>query len=261
MVGAIAGDIIGSVFEFNNIKHKDFPLFCDESHITDDSVLTIALADAILRDVDYGALMKQYYLHYPNASYGMRFHVWASSQSNKPYNSFGNGAAMRISPVAYAYDTLEEVLQKAEHFTAVTHDHPEGLKGAKATAAAIFLARSGASKREIRRYTEDVFRYDLSGTLEEIRPSYQFDETCQGTVPQAIIAFLESEDFEDAIRNAISLGGDSDTLACITGSIAEAFYRGVPSDIAENALLKLDKSLLSITREFSLRYLHHNSRA
>lgn len=249
MIGALTGDIVGSVYEWNNIKSKDFLLFSPRCFFTDDSVLTVALADAILHQRDYGETMREYYRRYPNAGYGGMFHGWASSQQPEPYNSFGNGAAMRISPVGFAFQSLDEVLSKAKQFTEVTHNHPEGIKGAQSVAAAIFLARTGSSKEEIKSYVEQTFGYDLSATCDDIRPSYHFDVTCQGTVPQAFAAFLESTDFEDAIRNAISLGGDSDTLACITGGIAEALY-GVPDDISSKVLSILDDDLRKITQKF-----------
>lgn len=249
MIGAIAGDIIGSVYEWENIKSKQFDLFHPFCMFTDDSVLTVALADAILNDIDYTLLLKSYYRRYPDAGFGGVFDIWARSDSNEPYNSWGNGAAMRISPVGFAFNSLEEVLAKAEQYTAVTHSHPEGVKGGQATAASIFLARTGSAKAEIKTYVTTTFGYDLSKTLDEIRPTYQFNESCQGTVPQAITAFLESTDFEDAIRNAISLGGDSDTLACITGGIAQAFY-GVPQFIADRAMELLDDDLRGVTTAF-----------
>ncbi len=255
MIGAIAGDIIGSVYEWNRIKTKDFELFSADCYFTDDTVLTVALADAILHDKDYGLTMKSYYRRYPDAGYGGSFHRWARSREGNPYNSWGNGAAMRISPVGFAFKSLEEVLGKAKRYTEITHNHPEGIKGAQAAASAIFLGRTGKTKRGIRDFIERSFGYNLSVTLDEIKPTYGFDESCQGTVPQAIIAFLESEDFEDAIRNAISLGGDSDTLACITGGIAQAFYGGVPEFVVRKAMGVLDEDLKRITSEFIEAYL------
>ncbi len=254
MLGAIAGDIIGSVYEWDNIKTKEFPLFSPRCFFTDDSILTIALADSLLTGASYTANMKKFYRLYPDGGYGGSFHHWAQSPSSSPYNSWGNGAAMRISPVGFAYDDLATVLQKAEEYTAVTHNHPEGIKGGQATAAAIFLARSGRSKEEIRAYIESTFDYDLHRTVDEIRPGYKFTESCQETVPQAIRAFIDSTSFEDAIRNAISLGGDSDTLACITGGIAQAFYQGVPAEIAARVYEFLDEWLGDITRRFMTRY-------
>lgn len=250
MIGAIAGDIIGSVYEWDNIKTKEFELFHPECFFTDDTVLTIALADAILNGLDYASVMKSYYQKYPDAGYGGMFHRWAQSEESQPYNSWGNGAAMRISPVGFAFDTLEEVLAKARQYTEGTHNHPEGIKGAQAVAAAIFLARTGESKAEIKEYVTVTFGYDLSKSLDAIRPTYQFNESCQETVPQALTAFLESDDFEDAIRNAISLGGDSDTLACITGGISEAFYGGVPDLIIVRVMELLDDDLRTTTSAF-----------
>lgn len=249
MIGAIAGDIIGSIYEFDNIRTKDFPLFQKRCYFTDDSVCTIALADAILHDLDYTDLLKKYFKLYPNSGFGGYFYRWASSDDRQPYYSFGNGAAMRISPVGYAFDTLEEVLEKARTYTSVTHNHPEGIKGAQATATCIFLARNKKTKNEIKDYVTRELGYDLSRTCDEIRPKYKFNETCQETVPQAITSYLESTGYEDAIRNAISLGGDSDTLACITGGIAQAEY-GVPDDIQANVYGYLDERLAAITREF-----------
>ncbi len=254
MLGAIAGDIIGSVYEWHNIKTTEFELFSSGCRFTDDTVLTVALADAILSGADYAEKMKEYFHRYPNAGYGGRFADWALSHPSFPYNSWGNGAAMRISPVGYAYDTLKETLSKAEFFTEVTHNHPEGIKGGCATTAAIFLARTGKAKAEIKAFINDTFDYDLTRTVDEIRPGYHFDVSCQGTVPQAITAFLESTDFEDAIRKAISLGGDSDTLACITGGIAQAFYGGVPGFISEKVYTILDEPMGKTTKQFMERY-------
>ncbi len=254
MIGAIAGDIIGSVYEWANIKTKDFPIFADRCIFTDDSILTIALADTILTGTPYAENLKTFYRWYPDGGYGGSFHRWARSRHSEPYNSWGNGAAMRISPVGYVFDDLETVLAEAEEYTAVTHDHPEGIKGGQSVAAAIFLAKSGKSKAEIRQYIETQFDYDLSRHVDDIRPTYTFDVSSQGTVPQAIRAFLDSTDFEDAIRTAISLGGDSDTLACITGGIAQAFYRGVPPLIQTKVYSILDNRLASITRAFMEKY-------
>ena len=231
MLGAIIGDIVGSVYEWNNIKTKEFPLFSEKCHFTDDTVMTIAVADAILNGAtpdDFIDSFSRFGSLYPDADFGGSFRKWLMSRHKAPYNSWGNGSAMRVSPCAWFADSLEEAEKLAEISAAVTHNHPEGIKGAKATAAAIYLARVGRTKPEIKDYIETIYGYDLNRTLDEIRPSYSFDESCQGTVPEAIIAFLESKGFEDAIRNAISLGGDSDTLAAITGSIAEAAY-GIPT--------------------------------
>lgn len=254
MLGAIVGDIVGSVYEFNNIKTMEFPLFCEDCHFTDDSILTIALAETILKDLDYVATMKQYYVRFPYGGYGGSFLRWVRSNDNTPYNSWGNGAAMRISPVGFAFDSLDAALAKAKKYTEVTHNHPEGIAGAQATAAAVFLARTGSSKEEIRRYVSENFQYNLQRTCDEIRPYYAFNESCRGTVPEAIIAFLDSADYENAIRLAVSLGGDSDTLACITGGIAEAFYGGVPKEIANEAMTFLAEPLRVTTEEFAAKY-------
>jgi ADP-ribosylglycohydrolase len=250
MIGAIAGDIIGSVYEWNNIKTKDFELFSDKCFFTDDSILTIALADSILSGRPYVDNLKAFYHWYPDGGYGGSFQRWAQSPDSQPYNSWGNGAAMRISPVGYAYHDLATVLQKAKEFTEITHNHPEGIKGGQATAAAIFLARTGESKIAIQDYIENHFHYDLSRHVDEIRPTFKFDESCQGTVPQALRAFLDSTDFEDAIRTAVSLGGDSDTVACITGGVAQAFYGAVPETIQEKVYSILDDRLGQIARRF-----------
>lgn len=278
MMGAIVGDIVGSVYEWHNIKTKDFELFRPDGFFTDDTVMTCAVAQAIMdggRREDFIDNMKKFGRMYPDAGYGARFGTWLFSQDDKPYNSFGNGSAMRVSPCAWVMDCgfLARTGMwpaNASALTAlsaeVTHNHPEGIKGAVATADAIFLCRyyfggyrgefeapiggdSEACKRRIRDHIEQNYGYDLSGTLDEIRPGYRFNETCQETVPQAMIAFLESTDFEDAIRNAISLGGDSDTLAAITGSIAEAAY-GIPDWIRERALSYLDAPLKGVVERW-----------
>jgi len=254
MLGAITGDIIGSIYEFGNIKTTDFPLFNFRCRFTDDTVLTVALADAILHRQDYAETMKRYFQMYPSAGYGESFYNWAVNKDAKPYNSWGNGAAMRISPAGYAFSSLGEVLAKAKEYTEITHNHPEGIRGALATASAIFLARTGNTKAQIKEYIAEHFHYNLDRTCDDIRPQYTFDVSCQGTVPQAIVAFLDSHNFEHAIRLAISLGGDSDTLACITGGIAAAFYGGVPPEIAEKALSILDEPLRDITLQFTQQY-------
>jgi ADP-ribosylglycohydrolase len=254
MIGAIAGDIIGSVHEFVVTKTTDFVLFHPDCRFTDDTVLTVAVADCLLSKKPYVSAFHHYYRQYPHAGYGMRFFYWAESENTDPYMSFGNGSAMRVSSVGWAFETLDEVLGEAKRTAEPTHNHPEGIKGAQATAAAIFLARQGKSKQEIRASIASLTGYNLDRRLDDIRPSYIFDETCQGTVPEALIAFLESENYEDAVRKAISLGGDADTLACITGSIAEAFYGGVPEPIKQRALERLDSHLRSVVIEFSRRY-------
>jgi ADP-ribosylglycohydrolase len=254
MLGAIAGDVIGSVHEGARTKTKTFPLFTPHSRYTDDTVLTVAVADCLLHRRDYIDAFHDYFDAYPNAGYGGSFIWWASSRRREPYNSWGNGSAMRVSPVAYAGTTLEEVLQEAKRSALVTHNHEQGIRGAQATAAAVFLARTGSSKEQIRRYTEETFGYFLDETLTDLRPTYPFDVSCQGSVPQSIIAFLESDGYEDAVRNAISLGGDADTMACIAGAIAEAFYGGVPEEIRLWTLAALDERLRGVVEEFVERF-------
>lgn len=251
MIGAIAGDIIGSVYEWNNIKTTAFELFVSRSTFTDDTVLTTAVADSILKKIDYAAALKAYGRRYPHAGYGGMFMKWILSEKSQPYNSFGNGSAMRVSPVGFAFDSIEDVLYEAKRSAVVTHNHPEGIKGAEAIAAAIFFARKNHDKNEIKKYIIDNFDYNLDQTLEEIRPFYRFDVSCQGSVPQAIIAFLESDNFEDAIRKAVSIGGDSDTIACITGGIAQAYYNGVPPAIVAKVREILPDELMEVVDRFN----------
>lgn len=266
MMGAIIGDIVGSVYEWHNIKIKEFPLFRDDCFFTDDTVMTIAVAEALMnggeRD-DFIDTMKKYGRMYPNAGYGGQFGAWLFFDSREPYHSWGNGSAMRVSPVGFwvepSWDltaTACGINTYATRSAEVTHDHPEGIKGACAVADAIMLMRYrrkdgqiAEGKERLREMMETKYGYDLSRTLDEIRPGYSFNESCQGTVPQAITAFLESTDFEDAIRNAISLGGDSDTLAAITGSIAEAAY-GIPQWICDKAWEYLDEPLRDVLRRW-----------
>ena len=252
MLGAILGDIVGSPFEFdhNNYKHKDFPLLSEKSHFTDDTVMTVAVARGLMAGqgnaqktfAEVQHEMQYWGRKYPDAGYGGMFGQWLYAEHSEPYGSFGNGSAMRVAAAGWLFDTLDKTLEMAKATAEVTHNHPEGIKGAQATAAAIFLARTGHSKPEIRQYVEQTFGYDLSRTCDEIRPYYCHVETCQQTVPEAIIAFLESNSFEDALRNAVSLGGDSDTLACITGGIAEAFY-GMPQELRAETLKRLPEDL------------------
>lgn len=259
MYGAILGDMIGAPYEFDRgDKTKDFPLFSKHSEFTDDSVMTIAVADALMdplaRDDDTvrEAVIKAMQIwgkRYPHAGYGMRFIGWLHSSDPQPYNSYGNGSAMRVSAAGWLYDTLEETRHAAKLTAEVTHNHPEGIKGAEATAAAIFLARTGSSKDEIRDYIVREFGYNLSRTCDEIRPSYHHVESCQETVPEAITAFLEGTDFEDVIRTAVSLGGDCDTLTCISGSIAEAYF-GVPEELQEECRNRLANDLLQVVDRF-----------
>jgi len=230
MLGAIFGDITGSIYEFNNIKTTDFELYHPSMTFTDDSILTVAVADWLMGESRTKealvAKLKEYVRRYPHpmGGYGARFNTWANSHRPEPYNSWGNGSAMRVAAVGWAFDTLDKTEEVAQLTAEVTHNHPEGIKGAQATAAAVFMARKGASKAAIKDYVESRYGYDLSRSCDEIRPAYRFNESCRETVPEAIVAFLDSTDFESAIRLAVSLGGDSDTLACITGGIAEAFY-------------------------------------
>ena len=237
MLGAIVGDIVGSVYEFDNHKSKDFPLFQGHSKLTDDTILTIATAHALMTDFDFASKYREYGRTY-ESSYGRTFFKWIHEFIEGPYNSFGNGSAMRVSPVAWFYDDESRVAETAKATAEVTHDHPEGIKGAQATALAILWARQGVPRNRIRRNLEAQFDYDTSVTVDELRESYQYNETCQKTVPEAFRCFYEARDFEDAIRNAISIGGDSDTLAAITGSFAEARW-GVPTEIRREAIQRL----------------------
>lgn len=278
MLGAIIGDIAGSVYEWNNIKTKQFPLFREDCRFTDDTVMTCAVAEAVMKGGekdDFIDAMKKYGRMYPNAGYGGRFRQWLVSDSREPINSFGNGSAMRVSPCAWIMDcgfcartgmwptTARGIARLSAE---VTHNHPEGIKGAMAVTDAIFMSRyyfggycgdyeepidkdPKECKKRIKDHIEQTYGYDLSRTLDEIRPTYQFNATCQGSVPEAIIAFLESTDFEDAVRNAISLGGDSDTIAAIAGSIAEAAY-GIPETIKTKALSYLDEPLKEVVRQW-----------
>lgn len=254
MIGAIAGDIIGSVHEGAGTKTLNFPLFHRHCRFTDDSVLTVASAACLLDGGDYTDYYHDYFHAWPDAGFGGNFFQWAAARDRQPYYSYGNGAAMRVSPVGFACGTLEEVLRQAERSAAVSHDHPEGIRGAQATATAIFLARQGEEKTAIRARLEELFDYDLGRTLDEIRPRYRFDVSCQGSVPESIIAFLEADDYESTIRNAISLGGDADTMACIAGGIAEAWYGGVPAEIRTDALERLDPRLRAVTERFVDRH-------
>ena len=254
MLGAIAGDIIGSPYERRPHTSTDFPLFGPDSTFTDDTVLTAAIAHSILTGCDYREALLDFANRYPHRGYGGRFKNWVRLGGPGPYNSLGNGSAMRVSPVGFAFDSLEEVLREARRSAAVTHDHPEGIKGAQATATAVFLARTGSTRDQIRQSIEEIVGYDLSTPIDEIRPTYRFDVTCQGSVPQAIICFLQSSDFEDAVRKAVSLGGDSDTQAAIAGGIAQAFYGGVPVPIAAAAMARLDDHLRSVVTQFRQKY-------
>lgn len=250
MIGAIIGDVIGSVYETYSTKTKDFTLFTNRSRFTDDTVLTIAIADCVLHNKNYADTLKTYARAYPKKRYGASFINWFLQDDALPYNSYGNGSAMRVSPIGFYYKDLAIVLEQSKKSAEVTHNHAEGIKGAQAVASSVFLAKTGKSKEDIKGYIENTFGYNLSRKLEEIRPTYQFDITCQGSVPESIIAFLESENFEDAIRNAISLGGDSDTMACIAGGIAEAFYKDIPHYLVEQTHSRLNEDFLNILTAF-----------
>lgn len=254
MLGAIAGDIIGSIYEGTPIKTTDFPLFSPLCRFTDDTVLTVATAEALLKDPGYATVYRTYGRRYPNAGYGGTFIHWIFDDQAGPYHSWGNGSAMRVSPVGWAGDTIETVLAEAERSAAVTHNHPEGIKGAQATALAVYLARTGHDKRTLKQEIEQRFGYNLSRRLADIRPGYRFDVSCQGSVPEAIIAFLEAADVEEAIRLAISLGGDSDTLACIAGGIAEAYFGPLPTSLATEVHRRLPAELLAVVEAFAAKY-------
>ncbi len=252
MIGAIAGDMIGSPYESCPIKHTDFDLIV--SVFTDDTVLTVAVAYAILNDADITSSLKIFAERYHHLPYGGGFKKWIRSCRNKPYNSFGNGAAMRVSPVGFAFESVEDVLHQAKRTAEVTHNHQEGIKGAQSTALAVYLARTGEGKQTIRREIADRFCYDLNRTVDEIRPGYKFDVSCQGSVPESMIAFLDSDSYEDAVRKAISLGGDADTMACIAGGIAQAYYKKIPEKIVNEVINKLPADLMQIVNEFNVKY-------
>lgn len=278
MLGAIIGDTIGSVYEFNNIKTTQFPLFDPRSNYTDDSILTMAVAQWLLTDPQHGMdSLETIFLDFakkypcPMGGYGGGFSRWlfhperlsdydgnGTLQGKRhPYNSYGNGAAMRCSANGWMFDTLEETEHVAGLSAAITHSHPEGIKGVQSTAAAIFMARNGKSKEEIREYISAKYGYNLNRTCNEIRPVYDWDSSCQGTVPEAMVAFLDSTDFESAIRLAVSLGGDSDTLACITGGIAEAFYKKIPNGMALKIWSLLPDDFKAILKEIEQRSAYH----
>ncbi len=261
MLGAIAGDVIGSVFEGSGVKTSDFPLFSAHSTFTDDTVLTVAVAAAILEKKEYGWCLREFGCRYPGRGYGGFFQEWLADESVGPYNSWGNGSAMRVCPVGWAFQTVDEVLLEARRSAAVTHDHPEGIRGAQATALATHMACEGAGKTEIRREITERFGYDLDRKVEDIRPNYRFDVSCQGSVPESIICFLDSADVEDAIRKAISLGGDADTMACITGGIAEAHYGQVPHSMELEVRKRLTPDLLQVVDRFRTRYCAGGRRA
>lgn len=254
MLGAITGDIVGSIYESAQIKTETFELFHEHCTFTDDTVMTAAVADATLNNLSYASNMQKWGRKYPNAGYGISFYHWLFSKDPKPYNSWGNGAAMKVSPIGFAFLTIDEVKREAEKSAVVSHNHPEGIKGAQATAAAVYYARFYKDKEKIRRLIQDEFGYDLNRTVDEIRKDYHFYVSCQESVPEAIIAFLDSESFEDAIRKAVSLGGDSDTQACIAGGIAEAYYGYVPLEIEKKTRTYLPAEMLTLIDEFYERH-------
>lgn len=255
MIGAIAGDIIGSRFEVIPTKSYDFDLFSELNTYTDDTVLTVAIADAILSGASYEFKLKEYGRKFPDAGYGGSFVRWIMGDIQGPYNSYGNGAAMRVSPVGFACSSREEVMREARRTAMVSHDHPDGIRGAQATALAVFLAKQNFSKSDIKSELEHTFQYDLNRSLNQIRPDYKFEISCQKSVPESIIAFLESVDYEDAVRKAVSLGGDSDTMACIAGGIAQAFYKEIPQEIVENVYERIPAAFKKIVILFEERYL------
>ena len=254
MIGAIAGDVIGSVHEGALPMAKDFPLFVARSRFTDDTVLTVAVANAVREGGDFGASIRSWGRRYPHAGYGGWFRDWLFREDAAPYNSFGNGSAMRVAAIGWAFDDDDSVLREATKTAEVTHNHPEGIKGAQAVAAVIFRARTGQSKDQIAALLADHFDYDCSMGLGTLQTRGGFDVTCQGTVPAAAVAFLESTDFEDAVRNAVSFGGDADTLACIAGAMAEAHYGGVPPEIQAEVFPRLDHELRGEVQAFARAY-------
>lgn len=261
MIGAIVGDVIGSYYERFPIKTKDFDLFLEnkdfrfKSRFTDDTVMTVAVADSLMSGIGYVDIFHEYVSRYPTAGYGPYFYRWCINKQREPYGSFGNGSAMRVSPVAYFHDSLEEVLEEAEASALVTHNSDEGVNGAKSVAMAIFMARNGFSKEDIKIEIEKNFGYNLSARLDEIRKTYSFEVSCSKSVPESIISFLESNSYEDAIRNAISLGGDADTMACIAGSIAEPFYGAVPNNLVDKVFVRIDDHLRDTINCFFNRYV------
>ena len=254
MIGAVLGDIIGSVYEAAPTKTTDFPLLGPASTFTDDTVLTCATAEVLLDGGDYAEAYRRYYRRYPDRGFGGRFRQWAASDDAPAYGSLGNGSAMRVAPVGWARDDLAAVYAEAERSAAVSHDHPEGIRGAQAVAGAVLLARRGADNATLRERIERDLGYDLGRRLAAIRPGYGFDVTCPGSVPEALIAFLEADGYEAAVRNAVSLGGDADTQACIAGAVAEARW-GVPEGWKQEALARLDADLAAVVRRFRARYV------
>jgi len=255
IIGAITGDIIGSIYEKRRVKAKmDFDLFNDNSRFTDDSVLTIATMDKLLNNKNYSESYQSYGKKYPKSGFSRTFKEWIFSEKPQPYKSCGNGSAMRVSPIGWYSNTIEEAMEEAQKSAEVSHNHIEGIKGAQAVSTAIFMARTGKSKDEIKKFIIDNFKYNLDRKIIDIRPSYKFDVTCQGSVPEAIIAFLESKDFETALRLAVYIGGDSDTIACIAGGIAEAYYKKIPANIIDFTLGKLPQEFINVIKYFSIKF-------
>ena len=259
MIGSVIGDLTGSTYEFKPTKDYNFEFMPNGSEITDDSIMSLAIAEAIMRNQPYAERMRYWGRKYPNpkGAYGGSFSAWLASPTPQPYNSFGNGSAMRVGAIGWAFNSLEEVQMEAYKSAECTHNHTEGIKGAVATATAIFMARKRCSKEEIKQKIEQQFSYDLGFTLDEIRPTYRFNESCMETVPQAIKCYIESKDFEDAVRLAVSLGGDADTLGCITGGIAEAGYgtENMPTEFMQAALMALPADLHDILIRFYQRFV------
>ena len=253
MLGAIAGDVLGSIHEFHPIRTKNFILLNPECIFTDDTVMTAAVADSLMNKIPYVESLQMWGRKYPRAGYGGWFKEWIHSDFPKPYNSFGNGSAMRCSSIGWLFDDENSVLEEAKESAEITHNHPEGVKGAQAVALGVMLGRQGSTKLEIQEKLEDLFDYDLSQTLEQVKFNYSFDVTCQGSVPQAIISFLESEDFEHAIRNAISLGGGAVTKKCIAGALAEGYYMKIPDQIKEFVLTRITPDILDVLHQLHVR--------
>jgi ADP-ribosylglycohydrolase len=252
MIGAIIGDICGSVYENRNTKDYNHILFHELSRFTDDTVTMLAIADSIINNKYFVNNLQEFGRHYPNAGYGQSFYHWIFEDSPKAYNSYGNGSAMRSISIGHLFHSIEEVLKYAKSSAEVTHNHPEGIKGAQAVASCVFLAKNNATKTVIKNFVQNQFNYDLSESYLSLNKNYSFDVSCQGSVPQAIICFLESESFEDALRKAISIGGDSDTIACISCGIAEAFYKDISKEFIDKAIDKLDDNLIEILKQFYL---------
>jgi len=255
LVGPILGDILGSTFEHNNnLKFLDFSKFPPDSNFTDDSVMTVATMDCLLRNGDFAKYYQNYGRKYPYRGYGTQFQKWLDADNPAPYNSFGNGSAMRVSPIGIAGQSLEEVLDMAKQSAQVSHNHPEGIKGAQAIASAVFLAKQRKSKEEIKQFIEENFHYNLHRSINDIRLNYHFDSSCQGSCPEAIIAFLESKSFEDSIKLAISLGGDSDTIACMAGGISQAYYQEIPEYMLDQLWQIVPLEMRKTLEEFSKKY-------